>query len=120
MNIELLPVLHCQDMEIGVNKKRVTKIIKRVYDYSYREKLEKLRLTIFLERRMRGDQIETIKIMEFLIIVDSFLINFLNCKFTVLIDFKNQVNKKLDCFANWVIYFWIKLPNQRKNSKKKL
>ena len=46
---------------------RVTKIIKRVKDYSYKERLKKLRLTTLLERRIRGDLIETFKIMEFLI-----------------------------------------------------
>ena len=40
-------------------QKRGAKIIKRVKDYSYCERLEKLGLTIWLERRMRGDLIET-------------------------------------------------------------
>ena len=34
------------------------------------KRLEKLKLTTLLERRMKGDAIETFKIMEFLIIVD--------------------------------------------------
>ena len=57
----------------GIQRK-VTKLIKRVKDYSYRNKLEKLELTTILEIRMRGDLIETFKIMEFLIMVDIFSI----------------------------------------------
>ena len=44
-------------------KRRVTKIIKKVKDYSYRERLEKLGLTTLLERKVRNDQIETLKII---------------------------------------------------------
>ena len=35
-------------------QKRVTKIIKRVKDYSYKERLEKLGLTTLIERRTRS------------------------------------------------------------------
>ena len=38
---------------------RVTKIIKTVKDYSYRERLEKLGLTSLQERRIRSDLIKT-------------------------------------------------------------
>ena len=41
----------------------MTKIIKKVYDYNYRERLEKCGLTTLLERRMREDLIETFKII---------------------------------------------------------
>ena len=36
---------------------------KKVKDYSYRERLEKLGFTTLLERRMRGDLIKTFKII---------------------------------------------------------
>ena len=42
---------------------RVTKLIKRVKDYSYGEKLEELEITTKQERRMRGDLIETFKLI---------------------------------------------------------
>ena len=55
-------------MEIGVQywdwgAYKMTKLIKRARDYSYRERLEKLGWTFLLERRMRGDLIETFKII---------------------------------------------------------
>ena len=43
-------------------QRRVTKIIKRVKDYSYRERFEKFGLITSLERNMRADLIETVKI----------------------------------------------------------
>ena len=52
----------------------MTKLIKGVKYYSYSERLEKLELTTLQERKMRGDLIETFKIMEFLIMVDVFLV----------------------------------------------
>ena len=63
----------------------MTKLIKRLKDYSYRERLEKLRWTILLQRRIRGDLLEMFKIMEFLII--KF---FRYWKFTVKTDLKNE------------------------------
>ena len=47
---------------------------KRKKYYCYREKLDKLELTTFIERRVRGNLIETFKIIEFLIMVDIFSI----------------------------------------------
>ena len=44
-------------------KRRLTKLIKGVKDYSYWERLGKLGLTTFLERTMKGDEIETFKII---------------------------------------------------------
>ena len=41
-------------------------------NYSYWERLEEFRLSIFLTRRMGDDLIEIFKIMKFLIIVDIF------------------------------------------------
>ena len=41
----------------------MTKVIKRVKDYSYKERLKKLVLTTLLERRMWSDLIETSKII---------------------------------------------------------
>ena len=41
----------------------MTKIIKEINDYSYREKLEKIGLTILLEKRMRRDLIEIFKMI---------------------------------------------------------
>ena len=43
-------------------QRRVTKIIKRVKNYSYRERWREIKITL-LERRTRGDLIETFKVI---------------------------------------------------------
>ena len=53
-------------------KRGETKIIKRIKDFSYRERLEKIGLTTLLERKISRDLIEIFKIMEFRIIGDIF------------------------------------------------
>ena len=50
-------------IEIGGHTKKSDNIIKRVKDYTYSERLEKLGLTTLLERRMRNHLIETFKII---------------------------------------------------------
>ena len=49
----------CVIMRLKDIQKRVRKIIKRVKDYIYRERLYKLGLTTLLERRMRSDLMES-------------------------------------------------------------
>ena len=78
--------------------------------------MDELRLTTFLERRMRGDLMETFKIiMEFLIMVDIFLIFFLKLEIYCLGCFQKLLTNRM-FFVNKVIYFWNKLSNQIKNS----
>ena len=77
----------------------------------------KLVLITFLERRMKGDQIETCKIMEFLIMIDIFWVYI----FELEIYYQGRF-QKLSLLTNWiflakrVISFWKKLPYQIKNS----
>ena len=52
----------------------MTKLIKRVKDYSFMERLQKLGLKTLLERKERCDLIKTFRIMEFLIMVNIFSI----------------------------------------------
>ena len=54
---------------------RVTKQIKIVKDYSYWERLKKLRLKALLERRMKGDIIKTFKIINTIHNYDGCLFN---------------------------------------------
>ena len=71
-------------------QRRVIKLIKRVKDYSYKEILKKFGLTTLLGRRIRGDQIQTLKIMKFLIMADIFFNLFSpNWEFIVKTDFEN-------------------------------
>ena len=76
----------------------MTKLIKRVKDYSHRERLEKLGLTILLDWRMKGNLIETFKIMEFLIVVDEKL--FATAELCDIIELLRQKLMK-----NWLIPF---------------
>ena len=53
----------CFDSQISSKATRVTKLIKRVKDYSYTERVEKLGLTTLLKIRMRDNLNETFKII---------------------------------------------------------
>ena len=74
------------------------------------EKLEKSGLTASLKRRMRGDLIETFKIMQFLIMVNIFLIFLLK----VEIYGQDRIQILSLLFANRILYFWNILPNRIK------
>ena len=50
-------------MQIESVQRGVTKIIVGCEDLSYKERLDKLKMTTLLERRMRGDLIEAFKIL---------------------------------------------------------
>ena len=99
--------------------RRVTEIIKRVKDYSYRERLEKLALTILQERRLRSDAIETFQIING---IPNYVRHFFNISpltenlLSTLIS-KTKSTNQFDFFVNRVIYFRNELPNQIKNSK---
>ena len=69
-------------------QRRVTKIIKKVKDYNHRERLEKLGWTTLLERRMKGDLIESFKIINGISNNGRHSLNHFssNWKFTVKID----------------------------------
>ena len=99
-------------------QRRVTKIIKGAENYSYRERLEKLILTTLLERRMRADLNETFKIINGISNYGRYFFRISSQTWNLL---TRQISKikstnQLDFFANRVIYFWNKLPNQIKNS----
>ena len=44
-------------------QRKVTRAISGLRDFTYKQRLESLGLTTLLERRMRGDLIETFKIL---------------------------------------------------------
>ena len=50
-------------MNIESVQRAITKIIAGCENLSYKDRLKKLKLTTLLERRMRGDLIETFKIL---------------------------------------------------------
>ena len=95
---------------------RVTKIIKKVKDYSYWEILEKLVFTTLLERKMRSDLIKAFKITKE---ISNYGRNFFNISPQTENLLSRQISltkftTQLEFFANRA--FWNKLPNQIKNS----
>ena len=101
-------------------QRRMTKLIKRVKDYSYGERLKILGLTNLLER-MRGDLIKTSKIINGISNYGRLFSFFFNISPRTGNLPSGQVLKikstsQLDFLANRVICFWKILPNQIKNS----
>ena len=88
-------------------------VSNNVKDYSFRERSEKLGLTTLQERRMRGDLIETFKIING---ISSYGRHFFNT-FPLTGNLQSrQISKaksikQSDFFANRVIYLWNKLLN---------
>lgn len=101
----------------GVQRK-LTKKINGFGDFSYRQRLESLGLTTLLERRMRGDLIETFKILAGKNNYGNDFFN-LSPRTGNLISrpiSKTTSTKQLDFFSNRVIKYWNKLPSNIRNS----
>ena len=101
----------------GIQRK-ITRIINGLGDLSYKQRLETLGLTTLLERRMRGDLIETFKILndknnygKDFFNVSSRTGNLLSRPIS-----QTKTTKQLDFFSNRVIKYWNKLPNDVKSS----
>ena len=99
-------------------QRNITRVIYGLEDLNYKHRLESLGLTTLLERRMRGDLIETFKILndknnygKDFFNVSSRTGNLLSRSMS-----KTKTTKQLDFFSNRVIKYWNKLPNNVKNS----
>ena len=89
-------------------QRRVTKIIKRSKkNYSYTERVEKLKLMTSLERRMRGNLIETFKITNGISKIGKhfFDISPQTGNLPSRQIFKTNSTNQLDLFPNRIIYF---------------
>ena len=102
-------------MNIESIQRQVTKIIVGCEDLSYRERLEKLKLTTLLERRMRGDLIETFKILNGLTDYGESWFNV--SERTGKLVIKDGDRHKRNFFANRVVTYYNKLPFSIKDSK---
>ena len=85
----------------------MTKIIKKLKDYSYKERLKKLGLTTLLERRMRDDLIEAFNIINGILNYGNFFFFFFffnispwTGNLTSMQISKIKSTNKLDFFAN--------------------
>ena len=101
-------------MNIEAVQREVTKIISGLENFSYKERLDSLKLTTLLERRMRGDLIEAYKILNGFADYGKNWFNISERTGKLLLD----VNKgqKRNFFTNRVVKYYNRLPNNVKMS----
>ena len=101
-------------MELESVQRTFTRLVKGMEALSYHERLKKLGLTTLLERRMRGDLIESFKILNSLNSYGNSFFN-LSCRTNNLVA--RPGGRSVDFFGERVIKFWNKLPEYVKNRK---
>ena len=101
-------------MEIESVQRTFTRLIKGMDSLPYHERLRKLGLTTLLERRMRGDLIETFKI---LYNFNNYGSDFFNLSTRTNNLVARPGSKNLDFFGQRVIKYWNKLPESVKSKK---
>ena len=77
---------------------------------TYEKRLEKLQLTTLLERRARGDLIETFKILNGFARYGKALFNQSTRSDNILIKPNSNAREHLEFFSNRVVKYWNKLP----------
>ena len=100
-------------LDIESVQRTFTRIIEGMENLSYKQRLEKLDLTTLLERRMRGDLIETFKILNELNNYGSSFYN-KSARTNNLISRSAKLTC-LDFFSERVVKYWNKLPEYVKN-----
>ena len=98
-------------------QRRFTRLINGMNDFSYEDRLKKLNLTTLLERRMRGDLIETFKILNGFSDSGRSFFNLSSRTGNLVSRGIKKTNsvKQTDFFSHRVINFWNKLPSEVKN-----
>ena len=97
-------------------QRQYTRLIEGVGILPYRERLEKLRLTTLLERRMRGDIIETFKILSGLANYGSQLFNISRSGYKLkYVSQKGKINE--DFLPNRVVNYWNKISDHVKDAQ---
>ena len=104
--------------EIENVQRSFTRMIEGIGLLTYRERLHHLKLTTLLERRMRGDLIETFKVVNGYVNYGS---NFFNHSrsgrhLVSKLSTANLTHNKVDFFAQRVLTYWNKLPAHVRNS----
>ena len=99
-------------MEIESVQRTFTRLVKGMDLLPYSERLQKLGLTTLLERRMRGDLLETFKILSKITNYGDGFFN-LSSRTNNLVSRPGTSNR--DFFSERVIKFWNKLPESVKN-----
>lgn len=95
-------------LEIESVQRTFTRVIDGMTELNYKQRLEKLNMTTLLERRMRGDLIETFKIL-------NGFTNYGESFFNQSSRTNNLISRpakltSLDFFSERVIQYWNKLP----------
>ena len=100
-------------------KRRATRLISEISQFSYEERLPQCRLTILETRRIRGDQIEVFKIMHGYEVLNKYI-----CFFRIKNDSRTRghglsiikSHSRLDIrkytFSQRVVNYWNKLPEE--------
>ena len=95
-------------MEIEDVQRRFTRMVDGIGLLPYKERLSKLSITTLLERRMRGDLIETFKIFKGLVDYGSTVLKFSRSGYNIVTT--GRGTRKSDFFSNRVAKYWNKLP----------
>ena len=98
-------------------QRQITRAIEGVGLLSYKKRLEKLGLTTLLERRLRGDLIETFRIVSGIADYGGTLFRTSQSGRNLLSRPGDQNPKKFGFLSRRVIHYWNKLPSHIKNSE---
>ena len=104
-------------MEIEDCQRQVTRIIEGMGPLSYRQRLQRLRLTTLLERRKLGDLIETFKIINGFVNYghNMFGTNTAYRTRNLNVTSRHPLSSAHDFFNNRVIKYWNQLPLRVRN-----
>ena len=104
--------------EIEAVQKAFTRMINGIGLWTYKERLHELKLTTLLERRMRGDLIETFKVVNGHVNYGSNLFGHSRTgrHLVARACTSKLTNNKRDFFAQRVLKYWNKLPENIRNS----
>ena len=100
-------------LDIEAVQRTFTRAVEGMQDLNYEQRLKKLGLTTLLERRMRGDLIETFKILTGVNNYGSSFFN-LSCRTNNLVSRPLHLTNP-DFFSERVKNYWNKLPEYVKN-----
>ena len=97
-------------------QRQYTRQINGIGTLSYKERLKELNLTTLLERRARGDLIETFKIFKGIANYGTQLLRMSKSGYNILHPTGKRTKQQNDFFNTRAINYWNKLPNNIKDS----
>ena len=102
-------------LDIEAVQRTFTRVINGMENLSYKQRLEKLNMTTLFERRMRGDMIETFKILNGFSNYGNQFFN--QSDRTQNLLYRSARVTNIDFFSERVINYWNKLPEIVKDAK---